>query len=154
MGMVSIGQGGGQRIGREITRKFRSPGFLSALKRVLKKTNHRKISREGEAQEQERREQNGGVQEARELRHGPHWDQKGPGRISRPDGEGSVLIKLQRMDSTKKGAPTGVDRYIRDIEGGKMGANEQWEEAAEAARGAGLQGSRGTWVSGQWRQDS
>ena len=63
-------------------------------------------------------------------------------------GEGIGLMKLWRMDRTKKGAPTGVARKVNNYEGGKRGANGRGEEAEEAARSMGLQGSRGTWVSG------
>ena len=49
------------------------------------------------------------------MRHKPPRDQQGLGRRSRPVGEGIGLRKWHRMDGTKKGAPTGVDRDIRDI---------------------------------------
>ena len=77
----------------------------------------------GVLQERERREQNGGGLEARELRHDPPWDRQGPGRRLILAGEGSGLRKQWRMDGTKKGAPTGVDRDIGVIEGGDRGAN-------------------------------
>ena len=54
--------------------------------------------------------------------HNPTWDQQGQGRRSRPAGEGSGLRKWQRVDITKKGAPTGVYRYVSDVEGGERGA--------------------------------
>ena len=39
-------------------------------------------------------------------------------------GEGIGLMKLWRMDRTKKGAPTGVNRDVSGVEGGNGGQTD------------------------------
>ena len=61
------------------------------------------------------------------MKHESPWECQGPGRRSRPAGEGSGLSQLRQKDRTKKGATTGVDRDSSDIEGGERGANGRGE---------------------------
>ena len=59
------------------------------------------------------------------MSHDPPWDQQVPGRRSRLEGEGSGSRKWRRMNGTKKGAPTGVDRNISDVEDSKRGRTDR-----------------------------
>ena len=64
-------------------------------------------------------------QEDREFRHDPPQYHQGLVRRSRPSGEEIGSSKWQRMNGTKKGSPTGVDRDVSDAEEGERGANRQ-----------------------------
>ena len=54
--------------------------------------------------------------------------------------------------SQKGNTHRGLQRHWRFL-GRQKGGERTEEEAAEAARGAGMQGSRGTWGEGRGQQD-
>ena len=105
-------------MGQAITREWGHPSLFLAHKMAPNKKNQQKTSRYKEAHKLERREHEGGLQEARELIHDPPRDRQIQGYSSRPSGDAGSLRKWWRMEGTKKGAPTGFERDVGNVDGG------------------------------------
>ena len=63
-------------------------------------------------------------------------------------GGGGWFNKWKRKDVTKKGEPTGVDRYARDVKVSERWATGRGTRRQKQDRGAGLKGLIGTWGAG------